>query len=165
MTDEGSPELTTQGVMTVNVMNRKMQISLLWVSLAVMMSAVMVLYLFGGGPDVLDAIRAGEVEGMQITAGLSMLFALFWLVPLAMAFLTVTLPLAVNRWVNVVMGAVWALMNGMDAVEHLGAGELGGEPLLVVVMALASLLVVWLAWHLPKPTSTTTEQVPEQAHV
>lgn len=151
-------------VMTVNVMKRTMQISVLWISLAVLMSAAMVLSLFGGGADVLDGIRAGELEGMQITSGLTMLFALFWLVPLAMAFLTVTLPLTVNRWVNVVVGAVWALMSGLDAVQHLGAGELSAEPLLVVVMTLVSVLVVWLAWGLSKPASTTKEHVPEHVH-
>jgi hypothetical protein len=154
--------------MTVNVTNRRIQISVLWISLAVMMSASMVLYLFGGGADVLDAIRAGEVEGMEITTGLSMLFALFWLVPLVMAFLTVTLPLVVNRWVNVVMGAVWAVMNGMDAVEHLGGGELGGEPLLVTVMALVGLLIAWLGFRLtkgqPSEPSQTSSPTHEHAH-
>jgi len=67
----------------------KMRISVLWIFLAVSMSAAMILYIMG--PGVINDIIAGEMEEMEISAGVLMLFALFWLIPLIMAFLTLVL--------------------------------------------------------------------------
>ena len=137
--------------MTVAARNWKHLISVLWISLAVMMSASMLLYLYAGGAEVLDGIRAGVVEGEEITLTMELMVAAFWLVPLAMAALTLTLPWAWNRWTNVGLGLVMAVMDGMDAVSHLGGGTFGGEALMVVVMALVGLLIAWLGLRLPKP--------------
>lgn len=149
--------------------NLKHQISVLWISLAVMMSASMLLYLYAGGGEVLDGIRAGVVEGERITTTMEVMVAAFWLVPLAMAFLTFTLPWAVNRWANVVLGLAMAVLDGMDAVPALADGRFGGEILVAVVMTLVGVLIAWLGFRLPRPqrseTSETVSPVREHTHV
>jgi hypothetical protein len=155
--------------MTVDARNRKHVISVLWISLAVMMSASLLLYLYAGGGEVLDGIRAGVVEGEEITTSMELMVAAFWLVPLAMAVLTLTLPWAVNRWANVVLGLAIAVLDGMDAVPALTEGTFGGEALVVVVMTLVGVLIAWLGFRLPKPqpreVGRTSEPVREHAHV
>ena len=154
--------------MTVDARNRKHVISVLWISLAVMMSASLLLYLYAGGGEVLDGIRAGVVEGEEITTSVELMVAAFWLVPLAMAVLTLTLPWAVNRWANVVLGLAIAVLDGMDAVPALTEGTFGGEALVVVVMTLVGVLIAWLGFRLPKPepreVGRTSEPVREHAH-
>lgn len=155
--------------MTVDARNRKHQISVLWISLAVMMSASMVLYLYAGGAEVLNGIRIGVVEGERITTTMEVMVAAFWLVPLAMAFLTLTLPWAWNRWTNVVLGLAMAVFDGMDAVPALADGRFGGEILVTVVMTLVGVLIAWLGFRLPKPqpsgTGETVAQMRVHAHV
>ena len=50
---------------------------------------------------------AGEMEGMQISEGLLVFFGMFWLVPLIMAVLSVTLKDTANRRTNLVLGIIF----------------------------------------------------------
>jgi len=65
----------------------KIKIAVLWIFLAVAMSASMILWFMA--PGAIDEIMSGMAEGMQITTGLLLFFLLFWLIPLVMAFLGV----------------------------------------------------------------------------
>ena len=127
----------------------KMRISVLWIFLAVSMSAAMILYIMGSG--VITEIIAGEMEGMEITAGILMIFALFWLIPLIMAFLTLVLKDTVNRWSNAVLGLFFAVFYIIDISGHLSRGdEFGGHCLMGVAGIIAALLIFWHAWKWPK---------------
>lgn len=125
----------------------KVRVCVLWLLLAVGMSAAMLLALFE--PGILRDLMAGEVEGKNAhSAGLQLSFAAFFLVPMAMAFLTLVLQDTVNRWANGVLGALFAGSCLLDVVGHLG-GTFGGEPLVTLVMGLIGLLIVWHAWRWP----------------
>jgi len=69
----------------------KIRIAVLWIFLAVATSASMILWFMATGG--IDEIMSGMAEGMQISTGLLLFFLLFWLIPLAMAFLTSMSPL------------------------------------------------------------------------
>ena len=127
----------------------KMRISVLWIFLAVGMSAAMILYIMGSG--VITEIIAGEMGGMEITSGILMIFALFWIIPLIMAFLTLVLKDTVNRWSNAVLGLFFAVFYIIDISGHLSRGEeFGGHCLLGVVGIIVALLIFWHAWKWPK---------------
>lgn len=133
-----------------------LRIAVLWLINASLMSAATFLAMFE--PGVLRDLMAGEVEGMDAqSAGLQFLFAVSWLVPLAMAFLTLVLTDVVNRWANVVVGAGFAAWWMFDLVGHLG-GMFGGETLLTLVGSLTLLLIVWHAWKWPQPSEVTTRR-------
>ena len=51
----------------------KLRVTVLWIFLAVAMSAAMILYIMG--PGVVNDIIAGEMEGMEISAEVLMIFA------------------------------------------------------------------------------------------
>lgn len=127
----------------------RIRTAVLWVFLAVGMSAIGVVGLVS--PGMLEDVLEGRIEDEEITAGMLMLFALFWLVPLTMAFLTLALRDPVNRWTNAVVGVVVTGMWAWDLIEHLRGGEeFSGGPLVLVALVLAGLTLLWHVWKWPK---------------
>ena len=121
----------------------KIKISVLWLFTAVDFVAHGVLEILE--PGAIAQITTGEMGGLQITPELLLLLAILTLVPLIMAFLTLTLKDSINRWTNIIVGAVFAVLwcvDIVDAVEKLSAW--GILMTLSAVVALA--LIVWYAW-------------------
>jgi hypothetical protein len=136
-------------------MYRKLQISVLWIFLAVSMTN-------GDGAGMDGTWPPGRVSqqwddrGMEVTA-VTVSFALSMIVPMVMPFLTLTLSHAANRWGNVIVGLAVAIVIGFDLVTHLTDGNLGGIALITATMLVAALLTSWLAWRLPAPQATVVE--------
>jgi hypothetical protein len=119
----------------------KIKISVLWLFSAVAFLAHQILALLE--PGVIAGIMAGEVEGMKIGTELILLFAILFLVPLIMAFLSLTLKDSINRWANIIVGAVFAvLFTGVIA----SVAKLSGETLMTFSTVVALALIVWYAW-------------------
>ena len=92
---------------------------------------------------------SGVVEGVAMTPGMLIFMALFWLIPLWLAFISMTLKGSSNRWVNFVLGIVFTLLNIWHLIEHLA------EPSVVQILIIGSTVVVtaliaWYAWAWPK---------------
>ena len=105
----------------------KIKISVLWLFSAVAFLAHQILALME--PGVIAQIMDGEVEGMKIGTELILLFAILFLVPLIMAFLSLTLKDSINRWTNIILGSVFAaLFIGVIAT----VAKLSGETLMMV---------------------------------
>ncbi len=119
----------------------KIKISVLWLFSAVAFLAHQILALLE--PGVIAGIMAGEVEGMKIGPELILLFAILFLVPLIMAFLSLTLKDSINRWANIIVGAVFAAL--FIAVIATVA-KLSGEILMTLSTVVALALIVWYAW-------------------
>jgi len=120
----------------------KIRISVLWLFMAVAMSAHSVLFFMER--DVVE-----QMWEMQMGVGMLVFMALFWLVPLIMAVLSLTLKDSANRWANIVLGIVFTLLNIGHLVEHLT------PPVVHQILILASTVVVtaliaWYAWKWPK---------------
>ena len=77
----------------------KIKLSFLWVFIAVAMSAHLALYVFE--PGAIEKITTG---GWDLDEGMFVLLTLFWLVPLTMAVLSVSLKDLINRWTNIIVG-------------------------------------------------------------
>jgi Sec-independent protein secretion pathway component TatC len=119
----------------------KIKISVLWLFSAVAFLAHQILALLEQG--VIAGIMAGEVEGMKIGPELILLFAVLFLVPLIMAFLSLTLKDSINRWANIIMGAIFAaLFIGV----LMTVAKLSGETLMTLSTVVALALIVWYAW-------------------
>jgi len=119
----------------------KIKISVLWLFSAVAFLAHQILALME--PGVIAGIMAGEVEGMKIGTELILLFAILFLVPLIMAFLSLTLKDSINRWANIIVGAVFAVFfTGVIA----SVAKLSGETLMTFSTVVALALIVWYAW-------------------
>ena len=130
----------------------KTRIAVLWIFMAVAMSAHMELSFLESG--VIGQIASGKT---QISEGMFLFMALFWLIPLTMAFLSVTLKDLANRRANITMGVVSTALNIFHSLYELmvqpsihmmqpSLHQLLIDGSTVVVTA----LVVWYAWKWPK---------------
>ena len=97
-------------------------------------------------PGVIARIMAGEVEGLKIGSGLILLFAVLFLVPLIMAFLSLTLKDSMNRWANITVGAVFAILWCVDLIE-VAETTSAGVTLMILLTVVAPALIVWYAWR------------------
>ncbi|UCF59166.1 MAG: hypothetical protein JSV15_01725 [Candidatus Bathyarchaeota archaeon] len=84
----------------------KMKLAVLWLFVAVSMTAGSVIFFMV--PGVMEEIMEGAILGMQIGQELLLAMAVmyFW-IPLVMAVLSLTLKDKVNRWANIILGIVY----------------------------------------------------------
>ena len=120
----------------------KIRISLLWLFMAVAMSAHSVLAFMEPG-----AIE--EIGEMAMGPGMMLFMALFWWVPLVIAVLTFILRNSANRWTNIVLGIIFTILNIYHLVEHV-AEPSAHQILIIASTVVATALVVWFAFKLPK---------------
>ena len=125
----------------------KIKITVLWLFYAVAMAAAMVLAFME--PGVIEEIMAGEMGGMALSTAVTAFFALFWLIPLIMAFLTLILTGSAIRWANIVLGIIFAVFDLVDVIGHLSRGEIGGHMLMAVSLIVVPAVIAWYAWKWP----------------
>ncbi len=132
----------------------KMRIAVLWIFMAVAMSVSMELSVFE--PGVVQQIVSGK---MQMGDETLLVMSLFWLIPLTMAYLSLTLKDVANRSANIALGIVFT---GINIIHTLF--ELMVQPSIHMVQwsfhqllidgaaVVATALIVWHAWKWPKET-------------
>jgi hypothetical protein len=121
-----------------------MNISMLWLIAAVAFLAHQILVLME--PGIITQLMAGEAEGQKIGPELILLFAILMLVPLVMAFLSLTLKDSMNRLVNIIVGAVFAALWFVGVVSA-ALSAYWGEALITLSAVAASTLIVRYAWN------------------
>ena len=126
----------------------KIRISVLWIFMAVAMSAHAVLSVFE--PGVIEKITSGA---MPIGAGMFVFMALFWLIPLIMACLSVTLKDTANRWTNIILGIAFTVLNIFHLFEHLFAEPSAHQILMIGSTVVVTALIAWYALRWPKLTA------------
>jgi len=127
----------------MEILRWKARIAVLWIFMAVAMSAHAVLSFMGR-----EAVE--EMWEMEMGQGMMLLMALFWWVPMVMAVLSLTLKDSANRWANFIVGIVFTILNIVHLTEHLA------EPSADMILLIGSTIVVtgliaWFAWRWPKP--------------
>ncbi len=132
---------------------RQTKIAVLWILAAVAMSAHMILL-------VLDPTALKKAGEWALTAeqGEWVFTAVFWLVPLWMAFVVMAMKGPANRWVNFAVAIAFTGVN----IWHFfvcGVPLLKGGPfaepmahhiLLVGSTVVATALIAWFAWTWPR---------------
>ena len=129
-----------------------MRIAVLWIFMAVAMSAHVVLSVFE--PGVVEQISSGK---MQIGEGMFLFMALFWLIPLTMAYLSVTLKDLANRRANITLGILFTALNFFHMLfevmvqpsTHMVQWSLH-QLLIDGSTVVVTALIVWYAWKWPK---------------
>lgn len=126
------------------------RLSVLWVIMAVGTAASMFLSLLM--PGVIEGIMAGEMEGMELTEGMMGIYALFFIIPIALAIISLTLKGSANRWLNFIFGIIWVVWFIVEIVGHATGGE--AVPFAMWLMIIAGIVVaaciVYFAWNMPK---------------
>jgi hypothetical protein len=128
----------------------KIKISILWISFAVATSAAMIIWFIE--PGILEQIMTtGEMLSEKLSAGNIVFFALWWLIPLSMAFLTQILKNSLNRWVNLILGIIFSLFAIYYFISHLIKGWFTVANLLILIfLFVVTVLIAWYGWKLPK---------------
>ena len=145
----------------------KIRIVVLWVIAAEAMSAHMIMVTIDpvAMTKMLEwgaTINAATIDtewGATINAGW-IFGAIYWLIPLWMAFVTITVKGSSNRWSNFVLGIIMTILGiyhfFMCAVplSFIPPGPLAGPTahhiLLVGSSLVATALITWYAWKWPK---------------
>jgi len=128
----------------------KIKVSVLWLfPLVAFLASATLMFL---EPGVIAQIITGEVEGIELGAELLLVGAIIEVLgPLAMAFLSLTLKNPVNRWVNIIVGALYAVLEFITLVENL-AHPRAYSILMLIVAVVAPVLIVWYAWKSKEKT-------------
>ena len=128
----------------------KTRIAVLWVLMAVATSAHIIL------------IRVDPAATEKMVAARSpvewVFMSLSWLVPLWMAFVTMTVKGSSNRWANFVLGVVFTILNiwhffecGVPLINKVFLAEPTAHHILLVgSTVVATALIAWYAWKWPK---------------
>jgi hypothetical protein len=119
----------------------KIKIAVLW--LVWECGGIVQLMLYAFQPGVMEQINAGELVGDQTTPELLPVFAFIFLIPLVMAFLSLTLKDSTNRWANIIVGMGYTVFCLIDSGKHMA------EPFYVlygITGVVVTALVIWFAW-------------------
>ena len=127
----------------------RVKISILWIFEAL----IYVLYLgiVMTAPGVIDQLATRSLSGTPVEFA-DLVFSLLFIVILAMAFLTLVLKGSLNRWANVAVGAVFAVL------EFLALTQLFATPFspmilttILKVVVPASISLLSYRWLKPAP--------------
>jgi nitrogen fixation protein FixH len=130
----------------------KIKTSALWLIYTAAFLAVMMLGTME--PGVLDQfLETGEIGGMKIGQELLLFFAIMMLVPLVMAFLSLTLKDSTNRWANLVVGIVYVGFQIFALIETLTLPTVYAYAALIeTAKVVVPALIVWYAWKSKQKT-------------
>ena len=128
----------------------KIKISVLWISFAVSTSAAMIIWFIE--PGIIEQIMTtGEMITEKLSEGNKIFFSLYWLIPLTMAVLTQILKYSLNRWLNFVLGIVFAIFTTYYFINHLMKGWFTVANFLILFFSfVVTALIALYAWKLPK---------------
>lgn len=139
-------------VETVEELHWKVRIAFLWLFLAVGMSAMMILTIME--PGVISQAISGKLPtGEDITTMVTVMFALFWLIPLSMAMLTLLAKDSISRPVNAIVGLLAGVIWFTDYFE---GHDFSGASIVTAALVIAGLLISWHAWRWPRARSLTS---------
>ena len=95
-------------------------------------------------PGFLEEVMTGIVGGVQLTQGVLLLGAIVLEIPIAMVLLSRVLKYRINRWANIIAGAiVIAVVIGNVSTDL-------DNIFFTTIEVLSLLLIVWYAWKWPK---------------
>jgi Ca2+/H+ antiporter len=94
--------------------------------------------------DIVQGILDGELAGIQITPEALIASAILMLIPILMIFLSLALNDKVARWLNIILGAVYAVIN-LSTMLMTGGGWTYYY-IFAVVEVVLSVVIVWFSW-------------------
>ena len=125
--------------------------------LAALWTATMFLFAYG---DIFTVYRAekvmeilhGKIAGFEVTGAFLLATSVYVATPSVMVFLSLALRPRVSRWMNIAVGAIYALTIIASAI-----GEGAGYSIFLSALEIALvLLIVRLAWNWPRGPAPQT---------
>lgn len=127
--------------------NVKTTLASLWI-------ALMFLYAYA---DILGFYRAenvqgvleGELGGVEVTPVLLAGSAILMMVPIAMIVLSLSLRARADRWLNLVVGALYGVVLGVTVATGEFSGDTAYYLLIAAAEAAVLAVILWRAWRWP----------------
>jgi hypothetical protein len=123
------------------------RISMLWIFFAVANSAHYAMYVFE--PGALQKVLSGEMT-LSARGAIAEAFA-SWLIPLTVAFLSVTLEDFANRNLNMVLSGLYTLLGivhiAICPLVHISKKPAVHQLLLSISIVVVTALIFWYAWN------------------
>ncbi len=138
------------------------RVAVLWVAVAVAMSGVLLLGLFG--PGALEELLAGKVEGETLDDATRIFFIALVLIPLVMAAVTLLVSDRVNRYLNLVAGLALGFVSVLPIMEVL-EGTFDGHVVMALTAAALGLLIGGLSVLELRQPATDQRRSHEEASV
>ncbi len=114
------------------------------IQLAGIWVVVMLIYLWGDVLRIMSGdVTPGEMDGKPVTQGMWLGIAAMMLIPILMVFLSLTLDYEVNRWANIIVAAIFFLLN----ISTLRTYPSAYDKFLLAVSLVFNALTVWYAWN------------------
>jgi hypothetical protein len=126
----------------MEILRWKIRISVLWLFMAVAMSAHSVL-------AFIDREAVEQIWEMEMEPGMMLFMAIFWWIPLVMAVLSMTLKDLANRWTNLILGIVFTVLNIFHLTEHV-ENPSAHQILFIGSTVVVTALIFWYALKWPK---------------
>ena len=123
-------------------MDRKVLLSTLWIFVLLNIIFRDIHELFR--PGLLAEMMTGTVNGIQMTEGLLLVAGISIEISIAMVLLSRVLNYRVNRWANIIAGAI-----AIAFIIASGAGDLD-DMFFATIEVVALLFVIWTAWRWSK---------------
>ena len=96
-------------------------------------------------PGFLEEIMTGTVNGVQLTEETMLIAGIMMEIPVVMVVLSRVLKYRVNRWANIIGGAIGIVF----VIINNRAPDLD-DMFFAAVEVVAALLIIWYAWKWPK---------------
>ena len=135
----------------MEILRWKTRLSVIWVVMAVGYTAGWLLMFMM--PGIMEQMMVGEMPaGKPLSEGRMAIYALFWLIPIVMAVLCLSLKDSPNRWLNFVLGIIF----GVFFIYEIASRSIEGDEvsiaiwLIFIAAIIFSALVAWFAWKWPK---------------
>ena len=123
----------------------KIKLAVLWIFTAFTMLANTMLYFLV--PGIIDEIRGGEIVGMQAGPELLLTMAvMYFLVPLVMAVLSLTLKDKANRWANIILGIFYVCFILFELFMNIITVAYPYVILMDTSAVAATAFIAWNAW-------------------
>ena len=136
----------------MEILRWKARLSVIWVIMAIGYTAGW--FLMFMMPGIMEEMMAGEMPaGKPLSEGRMAMYALFWLIPIVMAVLCLSLKDSPNRWLNFVLGIIFGLFFIFEITSRSIEGdEVSIAIWLIFIAAIVfSAFIAWFAWKWPKP--------------
>jgi hypothetical protein len=134
----------------MEILRCRARLSVLWLTMAIGTVASMFLGLLT--PGTIEEIMGCEWGGTELSEGMLVLMAFFFIIPIVVAILSLTLNGSANRWMNFVLGIIWFLWLIVEIIEHAtmeGTVYVASYLMLAAGVIIAA-YIVYFAWKLPK---------------
>jgi hypothetical protein len=123
----------------------EIKVSVLWLFIDIAYIVDVILGIMEPG-GLQQFLNTGQIGGITMGPEVLFVLAIALLVPLVMAFLSLVLKNLVNRWTNVIVGAVYAFLWIIALITTVEQHPVAYSMLITLSKLVASAVIVWYAW-------------------